>query len=78
MLGSTYLFWKLFWFRYYIRINAVMSNITELKIKIIEMLKRREILLFFIFFFIASLSFGLGYLYAKDQGVAPIVIEKNC
>ncbi|MDO8443014.1 MAG: hypothetical protein Q7S81_02030 [bacterium] len=40
--------------------------------------KKREIVLFLIFFFIASLSFGLGYLYAKDQGVAPIIIEKKC
>lgn len=54
------------------------SNITELKIKIIGLLKKREIVLFLIFFFIASLSFGLGYLYAKDHNVAPIVIEKKC
>jgi len=55
-----------------------MSNITEIKIKIIGFLKKREVLLFFIFFFIVSLSFGLGYLYAQDQSVAPIVIEKKC
>jgi len=55
-----------------------MSNIAEIKIKISGFLKRREALLFLIFFFIVSLSFGLGYLYAKDQGVAPIIIEKNC
>jgi len=55
-----------------------MSNITEIKIKILSFLKKREVLLFLIFFFIVSLSFGLGYLYAKDQGVAPIIIEKKC
>ncbi len=55
-----------------------MLNITELKIKIIELLKRREVVLFIIFFFISTLSFGLGYLYAIDQSVAPIIIEKNC
>ncbi len=50
----------------------------NIKFKIIEFLKRREVVLFFIFFVIVSLSFGLGYLYAKDQNVAPIIIEKNC
>jgi hypothetical protein len=55
-----------------------MSNITELKIKLMGLLKRREIVLFLIFFFVVSLSFGLGYLYAADQGVSPIIIEKNC
>lgn len=55
-----------------------MSNITELKIKASDLLKRREVALFIIFFFISTLSFSLGYLYAIDQSVAPIVIEKNC
>lgn len=55
-----------------------MSNITELKIKIIELLKKREVALFIIFFFVSTLSFGLGYLYATDQNVAPIVIQKTC
>ncbi len=50
----------------------------NIKFKITEFLKRREVVLFFIFFVIVSLSFGLGYLYAKDQNVAPIIIEKNC
>ncbi|MHB9019349.1 MAG: hypothetical protein ACYC3G_00525 [Minisyncoccota bacterium] len=55
-----------------------MLNITELKNKIIELLKRRELALFLIFFFVSALSFGLGYLYAMDQSVAPIIIEKKC
>ncbi len=56
-----------------------MSNkLKELAVKISEFLKKREVILFGIFFVITSLSFGLGYLYAKDQGVAPIIIEKNC
>jgi hypothetical protein len=50
----------------------------NIKFKIIEFLKKREVVLFFIFFVVVSLSFGLGYLYAKDQNVAPIIIEKNC
>jgi len=53
-------------------------KIIELKAKILDFLKKREVALFVIFFFVVSLSFGLGYLYAKDQGVVPIVIEKNC
>lgn len=55
-----------------------MSNITELKIKALDLLKKREVALFVIFFFVSTLSFGLGYLYATDQNVAPIIIEKNC
>jgi len=47
-------------------------------IKTILSAKKREIILFLIFFFIVSLSFGLGYLYAEDQSVAPIIIEKKC
>jgi hypothetical protein len=47
-------------------------------IKAVLLAKKREIILFLIFFLISSLSFGLGYLYAKDQNVAPIVIEKKC
>jgi len=58
-----------------------MSNkLSEIisKIKTFLSAKKREIILFLIFFFITSLSFGLGYLYAKDQGVVPIIIEKKC
>lgn len=58
-----------------------MSNILNeliLKIKAFFSGKKREIILFLIFFFTASLSFGLGYLYALDSNVAPIIIEKNC
>lgn len=36
----------------------------------------REIVLFLVLFFIASLSFGLGYLFAQETNRAPIVIEK--
>jgi len=38
---------------------------------------RREFILFLILFLISSLSFGLGYLYAKDTNIAPIIIEKG-
>lgn len=40
-------------------------------------LKKREVILFLLLFLLTSLSFGLGYLYAKDQKAAPIIIEKN-
>lgn len=39
--------------------------------------RRREILLFFLLFLISSISFGLGYLTAKELNPAPIIIEKN-
>jgi len=58
-----------------------MSNILNeliLKFRTILSEKKREIILVLIFFFIASLSFGLGYLYAADHNVSPIIIEKNC
>ncbi len=55
-----------------------MSNkFTEIKDKVLNFLKKREIILFLIFFTVTSLSFGLGYLYAQDKNVAPIIIEKN-
>ena len=39
-------------------------------------LKKREIILFLLLFLIVSLSFGLGYLLAKQNNIAPIIIEK--
>jgi len=39
-------------------------------------LKKRETILFLLLFLITSLSFGLGYLFAKKESVAPIIIEK--
>jgi len=54
------------------------TKFKELVGKIIAFLKKREVILFLIFFLISSLAFGLGYLYAKDHNIAPIVIEKNC
>jgi hypothetical protein len=60
---------------YYIRIDMVMSTIIS-KIKNILIAKKREVILFLIFFLISSLSFGLGYLYAKDHNIAPIIIQK--
>jgi len=39
-------------------------------------LKKREIMLFLLLFLVISLSFGLGYLLAKQNNVAPIIIEK--
>jgi hypothetical protein len=47
-------------------------------IKAVLSAKKREIILFLLFFLISSLSFGMGYLYAKDQNIAPIIIQKNC
>ncbi len=38
---------------------------------------RREIVLMLAVFLVASLSFGLGYLTARDSAVAPIVIENK-
>jgi|GEM_PF-3566112 len=56
-----------------------MSNkLFEFVMKIISFFKKREVIMFFIFFVITTLSFGLGYLYAKDESVAPIIIEKKC
>ncbi|MDP3729805.1 MAG: hypothetical protein Q8R26_03635 [bacterium] len=43
---------------------------------IASFLKRREVILFVIFFVVGTLSFGLGYLYAKDINKTPIVIQK--
>jgi len=48
------------------------------RIKAVLSAKKREISLFLLFFLISSLSFGIGFLYAKDQNVAPIIIEKKC
>jgi len=39
-------------------------------------LKKREVILFLLLFLISSLSFGIGYLLAKEESVAPIIIEK--
>jgi hypothetical protein len=39
-------------------------------------LKKREIILFLLLFLISSLSFGLGYLLAKNENPAPIIIER--
>ncbi|MBU4348171.1 hypothetical protein KJ671_01530 [Patescibacteria group bacterium] len=55
-----------------------MSNFfTRISFKVSIFLRRREVILFLIFFLISSLSFGLGYLFAKDQNIAPIIIERN-
>ena len=40
-------------------------------------LLKREVILFLLLFLITSLSFGLGYLLAKQNNIAPIIIEKN-
>lgn len=42
-----------------------------------DKLKKREIIIFLLLFLIISLSFGLGYLFAKKENVAPIIIEKT-
>ncbi|OGY62833.1 MAG: hypothetical protein A2745_03515 [Candidatus Harrisonbacteria bacterium RIFCSPHIGHO2_01_FULL_44_13] len=38
---------------------------------------KREIVLFALLFLISSISFGLGYLFARESNTAPIIIEKN-
>ena len=40
-------------------------------------LKKREIALFLLLFLLCSLSFGLGYLLAKEGDRAPIIIETS-
>lgn len=56
-----------------------MSNkLAEIKDRAMIFLRKREVILFLIFFVISSLSFGLGYMYAKDSNIAPIIIEKKC
>ena len=37
---------------------------------------RREIVFFLVIFFVATLSFGLGYLSNRELNHAPIIIEK--
>ncbi|MCP6720009.1 MAG: hypothetical protein KJI72_01605 [Patescibacteria group bacterium] len=39
--------------------------------------KQKWFLLGFILFLIVTLSFGIGYLVAKEANPAPIIIEKN-
>jgi len=39
-------------------------------------LHKREIILFVLIFFVSTISFGLGYLYANQTNRAPIIIEK--
>jgi hypothetical protein len=38
---------------------------------------KKDIIIFFLIFLIASLSFGLGYLVNREFNHAPIIIEKN-
>lgn len=38
---------------------------------------KREVILFLMLFLISSLSFGLGYLLAREESIAPIIIETN-
>ena len=40
-------------------------------------IKQKWFLLSFILFLIVTLSFGIGYLTAKEANPAPIIIEKN-
>jgi len=37
---------------------------------------KKELLLFMLIFLVSSISFALGYLMARDQGRAPIIIER--
>lgn len=38
---------------------------------------KKDVIIFFLIFLIASLSFGLGYLANRQFTHAPIIIEKN-
>lgn len=38
---------------------------------------KRDLVTGVLIFLIGTLGFGLGYLYAKEENHAPIVIEKN-
>jgi len=38
---------------------------------------KRDITLFVLLFLVSSISFALGYLYAKESIITPIIIEKN-
>lgn len=44
--------------------------------RIVNFFKKREVILFLLLFLISSLSFGLGYLAAKENNHAPIIIER--
>lgn len=37
---------------------------------------RRQVILFICFFLLSTISFALGYLFARETEVAPIVIER--
>ena len=54
------------------------ENIATSKGAIIELVKKhqKKIALFFIFLLAITLSFGVGYLLAKETSPAPIIIEK--
>ena len=42
----------------------------------IESIKSHKTAVFLMLFILSSLSFGLGYLYAKQENPAPILIQK--
>jgi len=55
--------------------NSYMNMLAKIK-KFVKRY-RSEIVLFLAIFLISTLSFALGYLYAKDQIKKPIIIEQN-
>ena len=57
--------------------NIPMLDGEGARIRVPEWFKKREVALFFVFFLISSLSFGIGYLLAKQENIAPIIIEKG-
>lgn len=60
-------------FKIYVDYITILPMLSILK----NYLKKREVILFLLLFLISSLSFGLGYLLAKEEAIAPIIIEKT-
>lgn len=46
------------------------------KIKLFLIDRRREVVIFILFFLVSTISFSLGYVLAGNNGQAKIVIEK--
>jgi hypothetical protein len=46
------------------------------KVKLLLNDRRKEVVIFILFFLVSTISFSLGYLFAGEKGPASIIIEK--
>lgn len=46
------------------------------KVKLLLNDRRKEVVIFILFFLISTISFSLGYILSGNQGTANIIIEK--